>query len=473
MKEKDISRLLERYEQMLVSGKNIYFDADEFDELADYYDKLDDIETAKEVIELGLKIHPNNELLMLRYARFYIYDAEYTEALQYLNTHFNSYNFDLYLLMIECMLQLGLFTEAHELAIEVLEDEDTEKEVALSELGFLYVEAEYFDEAILYFEKSLEYDSDNKDVLNDLAYAYEAKGDFAEAVRVCERILDLDPYAFDTWLTLGKLYSLDEDYEKAVDAFDFALTLDEGNVNVLKLKAHCLILSDRALEAIDILKQSIEIAPEDKMLYLTLIDCYLELEEPDNMLNVIEQFEARFGDVPESLIKKAYAFFIKDNTVEAENILKQVLDKNTDSPDVYTIVGNLYYRMGEIQSAEDLYKKVLTFDDEYNEDILNKLVVLYLSQNDIGNAIEYQKKIVELTDSSTSKIKLALLYMESSNKIEFKDYIDSLDDTELSSLLSIFYPEEQINLSNIDRNYIIVRLDDVFESRLLYKNIKY
>lgn len=473
MKEKDITELLERYEQMLVSGKNMYFDADEFDELADYYDKTDDIESAREAIELGLKIHPNNELLILRQIRFYIYDAEYSKAFEYLSTHFNSYNFDSHLLKIECMLQLGLFAEAHELAVEVLSDDDTEKETALSELGFLYVEAEYFDEAILYFEKSLEYDPDNKDVLNDLAYAYESKGDFTEAVRVCERILDLDPYAFDTWLTLGKLYSLDEDYEKAVDAFDFALTLDEGNVNVLKLKIHCLILSDRTPEAIYILKQALEMVPDDKLLYLTLIDCYLELEELDNMLEVITQIEARFGDVPESLVKKAYVFFMKDNPTEAESIINRILDKNPDSADICTLVGNLYYNVGEMQKSEDAYQKALALDDGYNEDIFHKLVVVHLNQNDIPGAIEYQKKIVEITESSTSKIKLALLYMESSNKTEFQKYVNSLDDTQLSSLLTIFYPEEQINLSNIDRNYILVRLDDVFESRLLYKNIKY
>jgi len=473
MKEKDISGLIERYEQMLVSGKNIYFDADEFDELAEYYDKLDDIETAKEIVTLGLSIHPDNEQLMLRNARFMIYEGDYNAVLEYLDAHFNTYNFELYMLRIESLLQTGQYTEAYRLTTEVLEDDDTEKEAALSELGFLYVEAEYFDEAILYFEKSLEYDPTNKDVLNDLAYAYEAKGNFEASIRTSEKILDLDPYAFDTWLTLGKLYSLNEDYEKAIDAFDFALTMDDTNINVYKLKIHCLIMSDRTADAVDVLKQAIEITPDDKLLYLTLVDCYLNLDKPDEILQLLDEFEARFGQTAESYAKRAYALFMKNNTGEAEKLVKDILKNNPGSADIYTIIANLYFRMGKVKEAEKLYKKILTFEDGYNEDVLNKLVVINLNQNDIKAAIDYQNKIIELTDTSTARVKMGLLYLEAGDKPEFRAYADSLDNSDLSALLSIFYPDEQINLSNIDRTYILNRLDDVFDSRLLYKNIKY
>jgi len=474
MKEKDISDLLERYEQMLVTGKNIYFDADEYEELADYYDKLDDIETAKDVVDLGLKIHPDNEALMLRYARFMIYEANYMPALEYLNTHFSTYNFELYLLKIECYLQLGLYAEAHELTAEVLKDEDTEIEVILSELGFLYVEAEYFDEAILYFKKSLEYDPENKDVLNDLAYAYEANGDFDAAIEICERILDLDPYGFELWLMLGKLYSLNENYEKAVDAFDFALTLDDSNINVLKLKAHCLILSDRIPEAIETLKQAIILSPDDEISYLTLADCYLNLDDPKNMLTAIYDYESKFGETAESIIKKAYAFFMKGKADAAEDLIHQILKHNPKSSYINLLAGNLYLKLGKISDAEVLYKKALTLNDEGGEEILEKLVSLFVSKNDFTNALVYQKKIVDIENTTESKIKLALIYLEAGIKDNYHEYVQSLSDDVLISLLNVFYPNEDTFYENpADREYIIQRLYEVFESRQLYKNIKY
>ena len=53
MAERDMSDLIARYEQMLVSGKSVYFDADEYDELAEYYDKLDDLDSARDIVVQG------------------------------------------------------------------------------------------------------------------------------------------------------------------------------------------------------------------------------------------------------------------------------------------------------------------------------------------------------------------------------------------------------------------------------------
>ena len=50
----DISGLIDKYEDMLYSGKRVYLDADEFEVLFDYYDSIDDIDSAKEIIVSGL-----------------------------------------------------------------------------------------------------------------------------------------------------------------------------------------------------------------------------------------------------------------------------------------------------------------------------------------------------------------------------------------------------------------------------------
>jgi len=473
MEEKDISGLIDRFEHMLQSGKNTYFDADEYDELADYYDKLDDIETAKKIVDLGLEMHPDNELLMLRYARILVYDSCFSEALQYMDSNFSSYDFDLYLLKIECFLQLGLYAEAYSLTEEVLTDEDTDPEVMLSELGFLYVEAEYYDEAILYFERSLEYDPENIDVLGDLAYAYEGKGDFEQAIKICELILDADPYSIEAWLMLGKLHSLREEYGKAIDAFDFALTLEEDNVNILRLKAHCLILSDRIEEALDILKQCLELVPDDSSTYLTCIDCYMNLGQYDKMLDAVSDYESQFGVTSESYTKKAFAFLLKEDIANSQKMIDEALILDPDSSEANLVAGDLYFRLDRLALAEDYYQKALLLKGPESEDVLEKLILVFIHKGDLNKAIKYQEVLADVTKSDTSQKKLALLYLESGKKEMFKSYVNTFSNDTLLSFLQVFYPDEQINLSTIDRSYIMKRLDDIFEYRLLYRNIKY
>ena len=471
MEERDISDLLARYEQMLLTGKSMYFDADEYDDLAEYYDKLDDIETAREIVDLGLSIHPDNEALMLRFGKYLVYDAKYTTALHYLNSRFSSYDFELYLLKIECLLHLDLYAEAYELTAEILSDEDTDLDVILSELGFLYVGAEYYDEAILYFEKSLEYDPNNIEVLNDLAYAYEVKSDFASAIIVCNQILDADPYSIDSWIMLGKLYSLEEDFEKAIDAFDFALALDETNINILKLKAHCLLLSERSEEAIEMLKECIKMSPDESLLYLSLAECYMSLELYKDVLKSLSAYEDLVGETPESMAKKAHAYLLQGKIDEAVEFIDKALNADSDSFDVNMIAGEVYLKLNIPSGAEIFYKKALTLNEENAEEVLEKLVSVYLRKDELLNAIECQERLFEITESAQSHEKLALLYMENGDKENFQSAIESFDDESLFSILSVFYPNDMSDTPS--RESMLLRLNEAYECRLLYKNIKY
>lgn len=471
MEERDITDLLFRYEQMLLTGKSVYFDADEYDDLAEYYDKLDDIETARQIVDLGLSIHPDNESLMLRFGKYLVYDAKYTTALHYLNSRFSSYDFELYLLKIECLLHLDLYAEAYELTAEILNDEDTDLDVILSELGFLYVSAEYYDEAILYFEKSLEYDPNNIDVLNDLAYAYEVKSDFASAIIVCNQILDADPYSVDSWIMLGKLHSLEEDFEKAIDAFDFALALDESNINVLKLKAHCLLLSERSEEAVEMLRECINLSPNESLLYLSLAECYMSLEHYEDVFQSLLAYEELVGETPESMAKKAHVFLLQGQIDEAVEFIDKALNADSDSFDVNMIAGEVYLKLNIPSGAEIFYKKALSLNEDNAEEVLEKLVSVYLRKDELLNAIECQERLFELTESSQSHEKLALLYMENGDKGKFQSTIESFNDESLFSIFSLFYPNEKLVIP--EREMMLFRLGEAYECRLLYKNIKF
>lgn len=471
MEGDNISELVSRFEQMLAANQNIYFDADEYEELADYYEKSDYIEMAKKTVSLGLKIHPDNDELKLKYAEYLIYDNNYTGALKYLNTHFDSYNFDSTLLKIECLLQLSLYAEAHQLTSDILNDKDTDIDIALSELGTIYLEAEYFDEAILYLNKSIEYVPDNIEVLRDLIYAYELKGDFSSAIQICEQILDIDPYSYTTWIVLGKLYSLLEKYENAIDAFDFALTLDEGNLNALKLKAHSLILSGQYDEAIIILKQITDIDPDDEIVWLNLIDCYTSLEQYEQVLYCFTEYEKQFGESALITAKKASTFLLMGNIDKAIFLINEALDTEPDNYETNLTAAEIYFQTNQIAEAETILLKTLSLKEE-NYEALEKLVLLYIESNNIEFAIQYQEQLIEISDNPIYKEKLALLYLELGNKEKFQSYINSLEDNILLDFLILFYPNEDLDITNIERDYLLKRLNEIFESRILFKNIE-
>ncbi|WP_165022767.1 tetratricopeptide repeat protein [Dysgonomonas sp. ZJ279] len=467
---KDISELVRKYEEALELGKSIYLDADDFDELADYFDTNADTDAARDVIDAGLAIHPENTSLLLKKAKFAAYDGEYTEALRLLNS-ITSYDFDSYLVKIECYLQLGLLAEAYALTKEILEEEDTDLDNALAELGFLYVEADYFDEAILYFNKSLEYNSDNVDVLSDLAYAYEMLGDYDAAIVASNKILDIDSYSYEAWVNVGKLHSLKDEFEKAIDAFDFALAINDSDENVLKLKAHCLSLCERVSEAIEIFDGLLLSNPDDTSIYFLLAECYQSLELYEEALAYLDQYEELVGRSTEVVSKRVQILLLQGELDAAFRLIDDQMSNDKDSVDLSIIAGEIKLRQELYDEAEAYLLKVYP-DNQEDFHLLDMLAIVNVKKEDYLKAIEYTEQLLDLDPLNLAvKQRLALLYFEINDNEQFNDLLEQFTDKELLSLFRFIYNPHSDE--HFDRDQLIFYLNDARERRTLFKNLKY
>ncbi|MDR1883231.1 MAG: tetratricopeptide repeat protein [Prevotella sp.] len=471
MPEKDISSLVERYQQARESGKNAYFDADEFSDLAEYYDSVDDLDTAREIIDAGLTIHPGNTPLLIKKAELAVYDSEYEQALELLDV-LSEYDYDLYLLRIECYLQLEQYQDAYKLSEELLEKEEDESlDSVLVELGFLYVEADCFKEAILYLQESLKYNPENMEALSDLAYAHEMLGDFDAAIDATNKILDIEAYTYEAWVNLGKLYSLKEQFGKAIDAFDFALAINDMDSDVLKLKAHCLSLADRTGEAIGIFSDLLLANPDDASIHFLLAECYESLEMYDEALSCLQKYEDIEGQTPELLSRQAYLFFEKEDYRKALSIVEKGLQDNPYSPDLNMIAGEIEFRREEYKEAELYYLSIYSQNME-NCQLLDRLAMVYIKEEDYRQAAFYTEKLWDLdTANLPVKQRLALLYFELGDEVKFNAILDRFTDKELLSLVELFYIPRF--LVHFDRDMLISYLNNAREARTLFKNLKY
>lgn len=466
--------LVERYEEMLNSGKSIYFDAGEFDDLAEYYDAIEATSIAESVVDKGLRIHPSNQQLLLKKAKFIMHKGQYNETLDFLNSHFTGYDLDFYLLKIECLLYLDLYAEAVELTTEAINEETNEEEILYSELGFIYTENDHFDEGINFFQKSLSINANNEEVLTELSYAYEMKNDFDSAIVTCNKLLDINPYSHDIWISLGKLYSLQEKYENAIDAFEFAATIDDCDSDILRLKAHCLSLCGRVEEAIDIFEEQINENPEDPSVYNSLIDCYFSIAEYNKMLFCIDQYEKLNGENIETIAKKAIAFLQKDDFDNTLHYIEKGLGLDAENADINIVAGEYYFQLDNYFLAESFFLNVYNQGNKKNGTLLDKLALINIAQGNIDNAIKYTEELIEITEEDTQiRLRLALLYFETGDKKRFLDYISSLNDGELRHLVSLFFSGEESTLLDMNKEQLINRMSEARECRVLYKNLKY
>lgn len=471
----DINELVQRYEQMRYMGKNIYFDADEFALLADYYNDFGDASEADHIVDTGLGIHPGSPQLMIVKAKILVIAEKYQMAYDYLlGIGEDDGNIDFLLIKIECLLNLERFDEADEILNGVLQSEiyGDDLYTFVTEAGYLYNDVDKYDKAILLLESALKVDNNNEELLVDLSFAYEMINNFDKAIELNNSILDLDPYSFDGWVNLGKLYSMKQQYDKAIEAFDFALTINESDVNVLKMKALTLYLNDNAEEAVRVFKECLNDSPDDESLYDSLLEGYEVMERYDEMLEVIAQKEERFGSEG-ILLLRAHIYLNQEKYEEAQDIFEKIPDEEKNSIDYFILEGELAIYNKDYETAEMAYTLAM-IDAPDDEIIVDKLANISMEQENHEKTAEYLEKLISLNpDFPTAKARLAFIRFEIGAKEPFDEIMKQFTDDELRSLLNLLTDNENADYSTFDREKLLIRLNEARETRILFKNIKY
>ncbi|MDD3556383.1 MAG: tetratricopeptide repeat protein, partial [Proteiniphilum sp.] len=454
--ETDITALIEKYEQMRALGRNFYFDADEFALLAEYYNAEGDNDEAEQLIREGLRMHPGSSGLMLLRAKTLVFAELYEEALEYLRLISDEGGVEHALLRIESMLHLEQYDDADRLINETLEEDLVMDDLYyfITEAAYLLNDLDKFDRAITFLEESMKIDDTNVDAIVDLAYAYEMKGDLEKAIEQNNRLLDIDPYSYDGWVNIGKLYSMNGQYDKAIDAFDFALTIREDDLPVMKMKALSLYLNDNVREAVAIFEQCLNKAPGDESLYDSLLEAYEAMEQYDEMMKLIDKKEALFGNEG-VLAKRAFVHMNREEIDKAKELFEQIPDAEKETLDYYMLEGELAFHDNDLKRAETAYMKAALIS-EGNEEILDRLVNISVAQEKFEQAAVYLEELLEIApDFPTAKSRLAFIRFEIGSKEPFDEIMAQFSDEELRALLSLISGSGEAEYPNYSREKML------------------
>lgn len=472
--ELDISLLVEKYENMRALGKKIYFDADEFAMLAEYYNAEGDNEEAEELINEGLKMHPVSPVLMMMKAKLLVYSEMYQEAIEYLESVSDDGGIDMALLKIESYLHLGKHTEADKLISSTLKQDLVIDDLYffIIELGFMFNDVDLYDRAISFLEESMKINDSNNDTIIDLAYSYEMKGDLDNAIACNNKLLDIDPYSYDGWVNIGKLYSMNDQHDKAIDAFDFALTISEDDPNILKMKALSLYLNDNLEAAVEIFQECLEKAPKDETVYDSLLEAYEVMEQYDRMMELIDKRESVLGSKG-IIAKRAFVYIRKGDYEKATELFNLIPEDEKDTLDYYMLEGELAFFDENFAGAETAYMKA-ALTSEGNEDVLDRLANICVAQEKFEQAADYLEELLKIDpDFPTAKSRLAFIRFEIGSKEPFDEIMKQFTDQELKELLNLIIGNENYDFSDYNREKILTRLNEARENRVLFKNIKY
>ena len=258
---KEFKEILKSYESKKDKGESLYLDADDFADIADYYLNIDQPLSALEAIDMGLAVHPDEEVLLIVLSATFIYERRYDKAENVLNK-LDAGNSDVKYQIAQLqyakygdlekaektwrewmeMNNGGRSTEQQQrenyihiisslAELRDVDDEISGKEDELSMKAVRKWVREYIDR----FQPLGKYDEDVQ--LTDIC----RESNMADLMsEMLTQILEEQPYLPKGWSNLALAQFIQKNYVQALDSCAFALAINPNDVEALLTKAHTL-----------------------------------------------------------------------------------------------------------------------------------------------------------------------------------------------------------------------------------------
>lgn len=460
MKQNKASQLLNKYLAAQEAGKEIYFDADEIDDILESLENQEDYTHYESILSLGLRLHPSSTDLRVRQCKLLIYNEEYNEALNLINSISDTDHFELDLLRLECYSALDQYHKVVSYIEAHLNDNREELEELFEYLAPILSDMDMSEETSDFIQRGLKIFPDNMILKDELCLHLEAIGDISGAIKICNEFIDKNPYSVDYWFMLGRLHSMSADYEKAIEAFDFALTCDDSDIELKILKAYCLYMNDNFEKAIEVYSDVME-ADSNLRSRITplLAECYIKqdkYEEAYQILNKhLEEKEANSIEDISTFLNFIRCCMETDRETEATIILNKALELYPDNIRLLSILAIKYTEDGKDKEAKEITERLFRLIDEADDSYIDNAESLFQTaqylniKNDIKEALRYYLKIFNIDPKMPLiTMYIAMAYLSLGDIEAFNKYYKLTPQEDLSD----FFDKSGINLDDLLRN---------------------
>ncbi|NNC44786.1 MAG: tetratricopeptide repeat protein [Winogradskyella sp.] len=260
----------------------------------------------------------------------------------------------------EALKQKGI--ENYERAVDALQEclkIDSTKTVVYYELGKNYNQLKAYDSALKYLKIAANSQPDNEWILDELYDVYIKLDDVDSAIETVEQLIRYHP---DYKEDLAGLYVRVERYTDALSLLDELDAKYGVNESRATMRNNIYTISGNDTERVSYLKEQIALNPSNEENYLKLIYRY-----------------SQSGD-----IERAF------------NTAKELLNKKPNSVLVHLALYKFYIERDEIEDAVSSMKIAIQ-SPEINADAKAKVLIDFV--NFVSNNPEYEKDLIEITDS--------------------------------------------------------------------------
>lgn len=385
--------LAERFDRMMESGTEEYFDTDEFESLIDYYLSMFNNDKASMVLDKAIGMHPGSNSLKIRSARNLASEGNYLKALKVLEAveHSEPQNPDLLMTRASVYSMMMDFSKAikeYKKALVVV-DED-EVEAVYTSIAFEYENMGAYDQALEYLRKALEISTWPEQIIYEIGMCYEMAGKMDDAVAFFTHYLEDHPASMAAWFNLAMAYHQLELYEKAVDAFEYVIAIDDTYLPAYQSMGQSYMALGLYYRALEVFEESAAIeAPEPLIIYY-IGECYEKLGQLDLAEKQYRTAIEIDPALPEAWAGLAVVAEEKGELKNATKYIEQAVSFDSNNTDFLLIQAEMYIRGGMFEKAKATYQRIEEIDPN-DPDLWLDYGVFYLKTGELVNAVQVLK----------------------------------------------------------------------------------
>lgn len=280
--------------------------------------------------------------------------------------------------------------------------------------GMLARREKKYDDAILYFEKSLALNATNIITMRDLANSYREQKDFSKANQLIDKILELAPYDIQTQFTKSTLLkTLDQSKlgdQILIQLSDQLSSIDESYMisrpQLLLIDAMSSYAQEQWEQAQIKFKQYLVQEPdnEDLSAVILLAYTYIKLEQPDLALKLLSEHETNLIKNKDYALTLAGLYLQFGKTFKAEYLLSQLRKRYGDDEILLIFSAKVLAESGQPKQAFDLLERSkVTKGTNY----IHTLAVLSLQLGYYDKSLQF---VLSLTSSNPDNTEYQLLH---------------------------------------------------------------
>lgn len=416
--ESALQQKVSRFEQSLrASGKSLYFDAEDLEDLFHYYLDRQDFYSVEQVLHTAFGQHPkDNRFRCLQAELFMDYYCLYDDALEVLDANRELEDIYWNFLRLRVLMYLERFDDAvvqADLLVALGNEDDTFViDVALLLANFGQVQLAY-----PYLVRAEALEPDNAEVLTALGQYALGQHDFRRAVEYAEQALNINPYLCEAWFLKGAVYVCEYKCEEALEALEYALAIDPDREVVWLVKAQTLLMVERYQEAeecvayikkvfssrtdwVNGLNADLAYLRHDykkaSALYVKAfksgfytkemawrhIECKLGMHRWKDAVRLLEEYVKRYPDEVKACCQLADLYMSLGGSGKALGLIRKCLRRHPEDVDLYIFYSGLLILTDDFAKAYTVLRKVCRLAPDTLKAYVMRAVVAAL-QNDL------------------------------------------------------------------------------------------